>query len=119
MCPTCGNWRVWVAVVVSLAACTPAHAFYWPNWPGSLRRVEPTIINPPDLNKPGNPPLGPQPNPEPGLPETNIPPVVVNKPPVGPPAPEPTPEPSTGLIGLLGLGAVAAVRKWWRKKVCS
>jgi MYXO-CTERM domain-containing protein len=95
---TCGTWRIWAALVVVLAVCGPARAFYWQDWPGSRLR-EPVLPSPlvPGRNEP--PPLGP--------------PVPIDKPPVGP---NPTPEPSTGLIGLIGLGAIAAVRRWRKRR---
>jgi MYXO-CTERM domain-containing protein len=104
------NWRVWAAVGVLLIACEPAHAFYWQGWPGSLLRANPLPVGPPsqppaDTAEPPSeehtppPPVGP--------------PVPVDRPPVGPPTH--TPEPATGLLGLLGLGAIAA-RRWWKRK---
>ena len=94
-----------------LAAGAPAQAFYWYDWPGSQPR---TLLVPPSQAQPF--PLNP-PEPEPGshMPPPPVgPPVPVDKPPVGPPTH--TPEPATGLLGLLGLGAAAAVRKWRKKK---
>ncbi len=85
-----GNWWVWgAAVVVLLMAGGEARAFYWYGWPGSQALVEQTLV--PTTSVP-TPPPGPL--------------VVVDKP------PEQTPEPATGLLGLLGLGAVAAVKRW-------
>lgn len=115
--------RVWAAVVVVLTAADPARAFYWHDWPGSRLRVEPTLIGPPSAPVvPTNPPPAPRVDPPPFFPpppppirEPNPPigpPVPVDRPPVGPPTP--TPEPATALLGLLGLGALAARR--WRAK---
>ena len=106
---TCGTWRAWAALVIALTVCGPARAFYWYDWPGSgLRPPEPLVVQPksqqpapPTPNTPGRnepPPLGP--------------PVPIDMPPVGP---NPTPEPATGLLGLLGLGALA-VRRWRQNK---
>jgi MYXO-CTERM domain-containing protein len=97
-----------VALAVVVAVCGPARAFYWYDWPGSGLRAQESLITQPKPqesvqplpNTPGRdqpPPLGP--------------PVPVDKPPVGP---HPTPEPATGLLGLLGLGALA-VRRWRMK----
>lgn len=100
----CGTWRMWGAVAVLLAASGSARAFYWYDWPGSQISKEPTLVNPV--------PRGPSPQ-EPIIPTPpSGPPVPVDKPPIGPP--EHTPEPATGLIGLIGLGALA-VRKWWKQ----
>lgn len=107
---TCGTWRAWAALAVALAACGPARAFYWPDWPGSRLQVQQTLVPNPRTQEPiqplptipakdAPPPIGPQ---GPG-----------DRPPVGP---HPTPEPSTALIGLIGLGALAAARRWRTKK---
>ena len=120
---TYGNWRVWAVRAAGVAAATlgvggPAHAFYWYDWPGSQVRVQQTLITQPNLNIPGNPPVGPtgrQTSPPGSIhvpPPPVGPPVPIDKPPVGP---NPTPEPSTGLIGLIGLGAMAAVRRWRKR----
>ncbi|AWM41411.1 hypothetical protein C1280_33365 [Gemmata obscuriglobus] len=98
---------MWGALAVLLAGSAPAQAFYWYDWPGSRVPREPTLLNPTSLLTPDTPREPTIPNPPSG------PPVPVDKPPIGPP--EHTPEPSTGLIGLIGLGAVAA-RKWWKKR---
>jgi MYXO-CTERM domain-containing protein len=98
--------RVGAAVAIVLTACSPAHAFYWYDWPGSRVRVEPSLL--PPTTTPGNPPSLPPIGPPP----TTPPPVNEFEPPPPLPPPEQTPEPSTGLIGLLGLGAVAALRRW-------
>lgn len=95
-----GSWRMWGAVIVLLAINTQAHAFYWYGWPGSLVPPRETLTPPTEPENP-NPPVGP--------------PVPVDKPPVGPP--QHTPEPSTGIIGLLGFGALAAARKWRKRAV--
>lgn len=91
---TWGTWRAWAALAVALSACGPAHAFYFEGWPGS------GISNPPALIPSGTSRTLVEPSPV-------GPPVPVDKPPVGP---NPTPEPATGLLGLLGLGAVAVRR---------
>lgn len=97
-------WRVWVAAAVALTAAGPAPAFYWCVKPRA------SIILPADEELPGNPPSpGAEPTPLPGgqLPSPN------------PGGPEPpaggVPEPATGVVGLIGLAAVAA-RRWVRKK---
>ncbi len=119
------SWRMWGAVVVLLAATTEARAFYWFGWPGSQLRVEETLLTPPAqvppavvtpgvVTPPNTPPTFPPPGPTGRMPNPPIgPPVPVAKPPIGPP--EQTPEPATGLLGLIGLGALA-VRKWRKKK---
>lgn len=93
---TWGTW--WAALAVALAACGPAHAFYFEGWPGSGVTRPPSLLPQVQVQvqRPGvePSPLGPL---EP-----------IDKPPVGP---NPTPEPATGLLGLLGLGALA-VRRW-------
>ena len=98
---TCGIWRAWAALAIALTVCGPARAFYWQDWPGSRLPIRESPIIPPRSNEPGKPP--------PEVPIKNEPP---DKPPVGP---NPTPEPSTGLIGLVGLGALAVRR--WRKQM--
>ena len=107
---TCGIWRAWAALAVALTVCGSARAFYWQDWPGSQLRVQESPIIQPKSTEPGQPtPLIPGRNQPPPV----GPPIPVDKPPVGP---HPTPEPSTGLIGLLGLGAIAAVRRWRAKR---
>jgi MYXO-CTERM domain-containing protein len=94
---TCGTWRSLLALTVALAACGPAQAFYFPGWPEDSRF------------RPQESPIIPR-----SQPPVTLPPLIPGdneKPPVGPNA---TPEPSTGLIGLLGLGAIAAARRWRR-----
>ena len=95
-------WRSGIAASVVLAATTPAPAFYW-----SLR-VTPTVINPTDLGKPGNPPL-------PGVDPIPLPPGPILPPgePGNPPGT--VPEPATAAVGLIGLGLVG-VRRLLRKK---
>jgi MYXO-CTERM domain-containing protein len=88
------RWRAGAAVGVLLLACDPASAFYWHGWPGS-HVTPPTTIVPPTV-----PPVGPP---------VVVPPVVPPAPPVVPP-PSPTPEPATALLGVVGLGALAARR---------
>lgn len=95
-------WRSGIAAAVVLAATTPAPAFYW-----SLR-VTPTVIEPKDRDKPGNPPL-------PGAEPIPLPPGPI-LPPGGPGSPPGTvPEPATAAVGLIGLGLVG-VRRLLRKK---
>ena len=115
---TYGNWRVWAVraagvAVATLGVCGPAHAFYWYDWPGSQIRIQQTLITQPHQDASPNPRVTVSPLPPPGpghVPPPPIgPPVPIDKPPVGP---NPTPEPATGLMGLLGLGALAAVRRW-------
>jgi len=94
------TWRSWqagAALAIALSACGPARAFYFEGWPGSGVTDSPTLLV--QVNRPlvEPSPLGPL---EP-----------IDKPPL---APNPTPEPATGLLGLLGLGALA-VRKWRKK----
>jgi MYXO-CTERM domain-containing protein len=119
----CGNWRAWArtagAVATMLIVSGPAHAFYWHNWPGSGVVVQQSLITQPHQNTTANPPSSAppetvQPPGSPGTPPVPIgPPVPIDKPPVGP---SPTPEPATGLLGLLGLGALAAARRSWNRK---
>jgi hypothetical protein len=104
-------WRVGLAVAVVLTACSPAHAFYWHDWPGSRIRVEPSLV-PPITPVPGNPPTIPPIGPPP----TTLPPISEFNPPNPPGPPEQTPQPSTGHIGLLGLGAVALARRLRSRK---
>ncbi len=113
------GWRLGLAFAATLAACGSAHGFYWYDWPGSRIRREPSLLEPRQQNNPANPPSTPRVTP-PTPPPTKAPPDGSddgpppddNPPPVGP---EQTPEPATGLIGLAGLGAVAA-RVWLRKR---
>ena len=99
-----GSTRVWGAAAVLLAANGPAQAFYWYDWPGD-KHGGPSLVSPKEARPfPVNPPL------EVTTPMPPVgPPVPVDRTPVGPPTH--TPEPATGLIGLVGLAAVAA-RKW-------
>ncbi len=102
---------MWGAGAVLLVVGGQAQAFYWYDWPGG-RRAGTTLVTP-DQAQPFavNPPLVEKP---PGAPQTPTPPVgppvPVDRTPIGPPTQ--TPEPSTGIIGLIGLGAAAAVRRW-------
>lgn len=91
------------ATVVVLLMAEPVQGFYWRGWPGSGVIVAPLLVDPNEPT-PGNPPVDPIPFP--GT-ENNY------SPPVGPPAN--VPEPATGLASLLGLGALAAVRRWRKK----
>src|SRR5947208_2537715 len=68
------SWAV-AAVLAVLATAGPARAFYWRGWPGS-RVANPTLIQPRDQGKPGNPPLpAANPFPPPGGDEESPPPV--------------------------------------------
>ncbi len=99
------HW-VWAAALAVLAAmAAPVGAFYWYGPP------EKTIINPPDSGKPGNPPPvhkhkhkhgepPPGHQPPPDGPPIDVPPV------------EPTPEPTTIFGALIGLGTLAATRRF-------
>jgi MYXO-CTERM domain-containing protein len=121
------TWRNWciravraVGVVAALAACGPAHAFYWYNWPGSGLPKQPTLLPPKTPDTTGTPPVVILPV---APPEIITPGSGGPTPPVGPPVvppggpPTSTPEPATGLLGLAGLGVVAAVRRWQRSRV--
>lgn len=101
---------VWLGVLAAFVAlpmsAQPVHGFYWRGWPGSGIVVEPVLVDP-HIPTPGNPPA--EPIPFPGT-ENNY------TPPVGPvPPPESVPEPATGLAGLLGLGAIAVVKRLRKK----
>ena len=107
---TYGTRRAVLALTIVLGACGHVRAFYWSDWPGSGLRAQESLVAQPKTQEPVQPspnttgrdqppPLGP--------------PVPVDKPPVGP-HPHPTPEPATGLLGLLGLSALA-VRRWRMK----
>jgi MYXO-CTERM domain-containing protein len=108
--------RAAAAVAVVLVAGGPARAFYWYGWPGSRLTVQQTLITPPHQETPGNPPVVVV-TPPPGTGHTPPPPVgppvPIDQPPVGPTH---TPEPSTALLGALGLGALATVRRWRKKQ---
>lgn len=118
-----GRWCAWAralgAVAATLAVCGPAQAFYWHDWPGSRVLVQQTVIPQQHQNSTANPPTSTPPEttpgPGPGTPRTPPPPIGPpvggDKPPVGP---QQTPEPGTGLLALLGLGAMAAARRWRR-----
>jgi hypothetical protein len=99
-----GTYRLgWVATAAAvLATAGPASAFYWKGWPGSGIRTETTIIPPTDNQPPTDKPPIDQPPPEYPPPEYPLPP---------PPPPEQVPEPGTAVVGLIGLGAVAVVRR--------
>lgn|GEM_PF-3124264 len=107
------NWRLWAVVVVTLTACGPAHAFYWYGWPGSGINPTPSLITPQSMALPGDPQPSGSPSSTPPSQTPSGPPTDATPPPVGPP--DSTPEPSTGLIGLVGLGALAAVRRWRKR----
>ncbi|WP_171474218.1 PEP-CTERM sorting domain-containing protein [Frigoriglobus tundricola] len=104
---TCGTWRMWAArtacaVAAVLAASGPARAFYWYDWPGSGLKSQGSLV-PQSQNSSSNPPSGTQPSSPGGQ----------SPPPDGPPPGQPTaPEPGTGLLGVMGLGVLAAARRW-------
>lgn len=89
------------AVAVLFVFSNSAQAFYWRGWPGSGLVTAPHLVDP-NHPTPGNPPSDPLPLP--GTENTYIPPGVGS--------PESVPEPTTGLAGLIGLGAIAALRRW-------
>jgi hypothetical protein len=99
--------RILATPVIVLATAAPASAFYWKGWPGSLLPPDRTLVPPGDQTKPGSPPL---PGGEPKLPPGGE---LPEPPPGGPPPSENVPEPGTALLGLLGLGGIAAGR-WIR-----
>ncbi len=122
----CGRWRTVCACVLVMLSCAPAKAFYWFDWPGSGVRPQPTLIAPPTTPQPPTrvtpPRTTPTPPPQPTPPTINPPPPLIREPlqPVGPTVPfdrpvvgppVQTPEPSTAVIGLLGLGTLALVRR--------
>jgi hypothetical protein len=88
-----------IAPVAVLLAVSPAPAFYW------TLRTTPSVINPADQGRPGNPPTA---NPIPFPPETIVPQV-----PVGPPGS--VPEPATAIAGLAGL-MLLGIRRAMSKK---
>jgi hypothetical protein len=90
------------ALAIVLGSALPAQAFYWRGWPASVRVADHTLITPTDNDTPDTPVLN------------YPPPVYVTIPPPGGP-PIQTPEPATGLIALVGLGTMAAVRKCRKK----
>src|SRR5262245_12424757 len=95
-------WFAGVAAVVAiLASAEPAEAFYWYGWPGSKLPPDRTVVTPPHKDKPGTPPDRPPVTPP-------------DQPPITPPG-SPVPEPGTGLVALLGLGALVATRRWRRR----
>jgi hypothetical protein len=98
------------SLLVLLASAGPAPAFYWKGWPGSLLPPDRVLVPPGDSVIPGSPPL---PGANPILPPGGeIPPPE----PGGPvPPSENVPEPATALLGLLGIGGIAATR-WVRAR---
>ena len=92
-----------MAPVAVLLAASPAPAFYW------TLRTTPSVINPADQGRPGNPPTA---SPIPFPPETIVPQV-----PVGPPPGNPgsVPEPATAVAGLAGL-MLLGIRRAMSKK---
>lgn len=103
--------RIGGALTVVLATAAPAPAFYWKGWPGSLMPPDRTLVPPGDSEIPGSPPI---PGADPILPPGGefTPPT-----PGGPvPPSENIPEPTTALLGLLGLGGIAACR-WARRSL--
>jgi len=112
----------WAAAGVLLTAGS-APAFYFNGWPGSGQPVRRTLLPPSDQGQPGSPPGGQIPGgPGPTFPPQVVPPGVPGgqQPPPGGPhvppgGPGPVPEPASGLLGVLGLTAVAAARRWRKK----
>jgi MYXO-CTERM domain-containing protein len=120
--PRMTPWRrLWglAAVAGVLTTAGQATAFYWNGWPGSKVPPPRTLIQPKDTGKPGNPPQGSDipGGPIPELPPGGLPPGGHPEiPPLNPPPPpESIPEPASGLLGLLGLAAAAAARRWHKK----
>jgi hypothetical protein len=108
------GWAIAAAAVFSTAG--PASAFYWKGWPGANIPPDRNLVEPPGSFTPTPPTANP--TYPPGGPETP-PPTPGNKlPPPEPgnklPPPENVPEPATGVIGLIGLAAVAA--RWAQRK---
>lgn len=97
-----------------LLTAGPASAFYFNGWPGSGEPIRRSLVQP-NENLPGSPPGTPPNLPPPGGPPVEQPPPVLSPPgiPGEQPPPEHVPEPVTGLIGLIGLSAVAVAR--WRR----
>jgi hypothetical protein len=105
------SWRIGAAVVVAVTTAGPARAFYWQNWPGSQLHAAQTLVdNSVVSGKPSTTQRASVPPSNPNGPTPDGPP---DAPPVTPPTQ--TPEPATALLGVVGLGAVAVVRKWKRK----
>jgi hypothetical protein len=113
-------WFVW-GVLVLLTTTTPAWGFYWVGWPGSQLSPAPSLLPPTTVGS-ANLPVNTQPTPmanslntsNEGLPAQGPP--TPGQSPSAPggsstPSPERFPEPATGLIGLIGLGAVAIGRR--------
>ena len=89
------------------AAATPAQAFYWQGWPKTPDSTIARTIIPPGQDIPGTPvaePTFPGGEPKWPTPPEEYP----------PPPPGPVPEPATGVVGLIGLGVLAA-RKWRKR----
>ena len=114
-------WFVW-GVLVVLTTTTPAWGFYWVGWPGSQLSPAPSLLPPTTVGS-SNLPVNIQPTPMANLQHIANGGVPVQGPPtpnqsqpvpggsgVGR-SPEGFPEPATGLIGLIGLGAVAIGRR--------
>jgi hypothetical protein len=102
-----------------LLTAGPAPAFYFNGWPGSGEPIRRSLVQPNSETQPGSlPPGGPPASFTPGAPPVEKPPPVLSTPPFPgeQPPPEHVPEPATGLIGLLGLSAVALARRWRRKQ---
>jgi hypothetical protein len=110
---SCTNWWNW-AIALAAIAVSSAHvqAFYWYGWPGSGVQPDRTIVGPPG-GKSGSGPTVPV-----GLPVvvTTPPPGQGTEPPGGGTEPHTTPEPATGLVAIIGLGALAAARSLRRRK---
>ena len=114
-------WFVW-GVLVVLTTTTPAWGFYWVGWPGSQLSPAPSLVPPTTVgstnllvNTQPTPMASPLNTPNGGLPAQGPP--TPDQSPSAPGgsgqthSPERFPEPATGLIGLIGLGAVAIGRR--------
>jgi hypothetical protein len=110
---SCTIWRLWViALAAMVVSSAPVQAFYWYGWPGSGVPPDRIIVGPPG-GKSGSPPKVPV-----GVPVvvTTPPPGQGTEPPGGGTEPHTTPEPATGLVAIVGLGVLAAVRALRRGK---
>jgi hypothetical protein len=96
-------WCLAAAGVCVLAS--PAPAFYWLGWPSNPGTTISRTVVPPGTEIPGPPVAEPKvPGGEPIPPEGPPP----TEPPPNPPGP--VPEPATAVVGLIGLGVLAARR---------
>jgi MYXO-CTERM domain-containing protein len=110
---SCAIWWNWAIALAAIAiSSAPVQAFYWYGWPGSGLPPDRTIVGPPG-GKSGSGPKVPV-----GLPVvvTTPPPGQGTEPPGGGSGPHSTPEPATGIVALIGLGALAAARAYRRGK---